>query len=355
MYHKRLEYLQQKFPENKSASAMLAESYKGAMTGTPCFITTGEFYPYVLKRDMGKKVFVLDGIPQEELKEVGLPTGRNVRELRTELGPLRKLQDKGLIKIGDMQEVIRTSGITVHASTMLAPSGINMGGRRLPNLKESLSFTTFGLHGSNVIYRGKTPLMYDSIQEVSAEDIRNIYSEGELENFPEIVSGVLETDVRSMNITITDNKASRLGSIQDSLRDMINRLSNAYPHNVCMLCPDGAIGIMDLVSISFYDLDDFIPVFDVKKGRGIAVEVLFTNSQFKVNQVVQSSILYVFAFAKQRENLFVIDGEPLERPLDVVTPVALESMLATLAASVPNDVKKPKKKTTDRRKQVCAE
>ena len=352
MYHKRLEHLQQKFPENKSASAMLAESYKGAMTGTPCFITTGEFYPYVLKRDMGKKIFVLDGIPQEELKEVGLPTGRNVRELKTELGPLRKLQAKGLIKIGDMQEVIRTSGITVHASTMLAPIGVSMGEL---NLRESLSFMSFGLQGSHVIYRGKTPLMYDSIQEVSAEDIRNIYSEGELENFPEIIDGVLETDVRSMNITLTDNKASRLDSTQSSLRDMINRLTNAYPHNVCMLCPGGAVGIMDLVSISFYDLDDFIPVFDVKKGRGIAVEVLFTNSQFKVNQVAQNSILFVFAFAKQRENLFVIDGEPLERPLDVATPAALESMLATLAASVPNDVKKPKKKTTDRRKQVCAE
>lgn len=347
MYHKRLEYLQQKFPEKRSASAMIAEEYKGAMPGTPCFITTREFFPYILKRDMGKKIFVLDGIPQEELREAGISTERNIREVKVELGSLRKLQSKGLIKIGNMQETIRTCGINVHASTMITSIG---------GMSESLSFLSIGLPGNNVIYRDKTPLMYDSIQEVSAEDIRNIYSEGELENFPEVVGGTLETDVRSMNITITDNKASRLDSIQKSLQDIMTRMKAAYPHNVCMLHPEGnTASIMDVVSISFYDLDDFIPVFDVKKGRGIAIEVLLTNSQFNMSQVVQNSILYVFAFAKQRENLFVIDGEPLERPLDVATPEALKSMLAKLAASVPNDVRKPKKKTTDRRKQVCAE
>lgn len=352
MYHKRLEYLQGSFDENKCASAMLAENYNGAMPGTPCFITTGEFFPYIIKSGrmgMGNKTYVLDEIPKEDLKEVGLSTKSNARELKVSLGALRKLQSKGLIKVGDMQEVIRTCGITVRAATMLAPTG----GR--PNARESLSFMPFNLPGNHVIYRDKIPLMYDSIQEVSAEDIRNIYSEGELENFPDVIDGILKTDVRSMNITITGGKASRLDSIQTSIQNVINRMSNAYSHNICMLCSEGISGIVDVVSISFYDLDDFIPVFDVKRGRGIVVEVLFTNSQFSPSMTASNSILYVFAFAKQRENLFVIDGEPLERPLDVPTPLALKNMLANLAASIPNDVKKLKKKTTDRRKQVCAE
>ena len=348
MYHKRLEYLQTKYPEQQCASAMLGEDYNGTMAGTPCLIKTGAFYPYLVKHNVGKKIYVLENIPSGKLKEIGIPTDRPPRKVHTELGLLRKAQSEGLIKLGDMQEVIKTCGITLRVST-LAPTG------GMLNVYESLSFMEFNLPGRHVVYRDKTPIIYDSIQEVSASDLRNIYSEGELENFPEIIDGTLGTDVRSMNITLTDVKASRIGDICTSITDIINRMSNAYPHNVCMMCPEKMSSIIDVVSISFYDLDDFIPIFDVKKGRSIAIEVLFTNSEFNPVSVAQNSILYSFAFAKQRENLFVIDGEPISRPLDVSTPLALKSMLATLASSVPNDVKKLKKKTTDRRKQVCAE
>lgn len=346
MYSKRLKFLQNKFKENTCMSGILTDGWKGYSVGTPCIMLKKDrFYPYIVNKETGHKNWLLKKASKEDLKALGL-SDRKMPKIEVDLGTLSKLQDMGVITQNELTACLNTCGISLSAAPMCSLTG---------NIPATMAFNTFDIQGSRVSYRRKPPLIYDSIQTSEAASLDSLYNEEDLKNFHNIVNEMLK-DTRSVNVTITDVKSSRLEEILIPFAHLMKGLLEEYPENVCLAHSHDVYALIDTISISFYKLDDFIPMFDIKKGTGIAVEVLMTNSEMNPGAVVSDSLFFIYAFSKQRENLFTIDGEAINRPSDVPTLQSLTALEKMVRKHTVNDQKKStNKKREDRRKKVCAE
>jgi len=208
-------------------------------------------------------------------------------------------------------------------------------------------FEPLRLPSSNVYFDGRKPLIFDVGHRFELERLNDVYKKDELNNFSSIVEKLL-TASRYLNYTFAGVAASNKKHMIADLNTIFSNLGHAYPENVSFFHSTSGSGgdlrcLVDVVSISFYRLEDVISIFDYKRLSGVVVEVFLTNSvnTSDVLNIDGMCSTYRFIFSKHRENVFTIDGDPIKRPYDSRTSDMLRTIVYVLDKHVPND-EKPK-------------
>jgi len=203
----------------------------------------------------------------------------------------------------------------------------------------------------SVYFTGESPILFDEGKQVTSASLSEVHSKDELKHFPDIVAEML-SKYRYVTYTLENivqsNKKRMLGDIEA----VFVSLRSKYKDHISFFQGDGhpVRIVIDSVVVSFYRMQDIIPIFDTKQGAGVVSEVTLTNSALNPADFIQKSITYRFIFSPSKENVFTIDGEKIMRPYDKPTVVALESMGDMIYKHAPYDnrsrgeLQKPHKK-----------
>jgi len=165
---------------------------------------------------------------------------------------------------------------------------------------------------ANVFYPNKKePIIFEEGKRIELVSLSDVHDGEGLKNFPDLIRREVNKH-RYVNYTFKEISKSKVGALMEDLNVMIGGLQEAHKYgissfndsNVCRV-------IINTLSISFYDIEDSIAIFDYKRKDGFYVEVSMTSSEESV--MSKGHCLEVkMLFSKSRENLFEIDGEELQ-------------------------------------------
>ncbi len=203
------------------------------------------------------------------------------------------------------------------------------------------------------------PIIHDKGSHTSLERLSDVHDKDEISNFGMAIGDVLKS-VRYVNYTFTGIAKSNIKYIMEDINRMYNALRSVYEIDVCtyMYAGNRSRMLIDTVSISFYNLCDMIPIFDSKRAKGIGIEISLASSSLPgIEYMGQGgAITYRFIMACYRENILTIDGEKINRALDVGSNKAISCISKVLRTEAPNDMKLHKRKPAMiREDQLCAE
>jgi len=171
---------------------------------------------------------------------------------------------------------------------------------------------------NQVYFNGTLPLIYDEAKRLSISRLRDVHGKNDIKNFPDLILEFLKK-YRYINYVFEELSQSNAIGIQTDLDAIYSSLNKSFPRNTCFSQRGLNTGTRNVVSVSFYRLDDIIPIFDKRHSRGVGMEILITNTKIDEGLLMMKhaqSSTYRFLFASSRENVFTIDGEPIERPND---------------------------------------
>lgn len=211
-----------------------------------------------------------------------------------------------------------------------------------------VDFNKMKISNDQMYFDGKRPLIFDAGHSFELERLSDIYKIKELKDFSNIISSSLK-DNRYVNYTFTGVTMSNKKYMLEDVYSIFNSLRKVYPAHVSFFRTaniEGLRRLIDTVSISFYKLEDVIPIFDFKHTIGVAVEVFLTSSTNTPDDTNVSGVsaTYRFLFSKHRENIFSIDGEPLKRSFDSPVDRAIQEVCWVIDKHSPNDTKIKKRK-----------
>jgi hypothetical protein len=146
---------------------------------------------------------------------------------------------------------------------------------------------------------------------------------------------------RYVTYVMTGASQSNVKGVITMIDALINALNKNYSQSVAF-CTPNIRALVDVVTISFYRMEDMVAVFD-KSKKGIGIEIYLTNSVWKSNEIVEKSAAYRFLFSKSKENLFTIDGEQIKRSSDMNTGSAIEILKLNIQHHLPTSLEEPKK------------
>jgi len=159
-------------------------------------------------------------------------------------------------------------------------------------------------------------------------------------------------DNRYVNYVIKNINSSNLNTIIDDLCVLSSELGKTYKHNMCVYMYNNCKkALLDTASISFYKLKDVMPVFDNNRSRGVAMDILLTNSILTGNSITSGGCINMrMLFSEYKDNLLTIDGEKVMRQTAFNTRESItDQLLPLLQMSTPND--DALKKTNNTRKK----
>lgn len=108
----------------------------------------------------------------------------------------------------------------------------------------------------------------------------------------------------------------KTAEIFKDFKKLLGFLTAKYPVSKCYSCTEymEACVLMDICSISFFRLSDVITIYDSKKAYGMAMDIFACSSQIKnINEMPGATMLIRFVFNIDKENLYTIDGEKINR------------------------------------------
>lgn len=206
----------------------------------------------------------------------------------------------------------------------------------LANERADYQFTV--LRPDGFYYNRKLPLIYDVFSTVELKRLGDHIKDVGL--LPLQVYNQLKKD-RFINYTFRDIARSSSLGIKEDFGAIVKALSKEYPNKTSFFqhTGNGNRALLDLMSVSFYRLDDVIPMFDYKRSEGVSMEVLLTNSELGADDIVKGgrSLIFRFLFTKHRENAFSIDGELVKRQSDTTVKDVAKYICDLLERESPND------------------
>ncbi len=202
-------------------------------------------------------------------------------------------------------------------------------------------------------------IIHDKGSHMLLERLSDVHNKDELASFSTIINDRLR-EARYVNYTFTGIAKSNIKYMMEDLNRMYNALRKTYENHTCVYMYENgrSRALVDTLSISFYNLYDMIPIFDSKRAKGVGIEISLTNSIFKGIELTDANlaITYRFILAAHRENIFTIDGEKINRLLDISSSKALTHLSKVLFAEAPNDTRLQKKKAAIiQEDHLCAE
>jgi len=232
---------------------------------------------------------------------------------------------------------------------------------------DNLDHLTASLNSNRFYCVEKRPLIYDTCSSISLEEAGQIAHDNSQDNhifMPQLISQLKED--RFVNYTFNNVSLSNAKDVICDMKSIIASLTAVYPNSVSFYHSPwtGCRALIDTVSISFYKLADVVPIFNRRKSEGLCMEILLTSSEMDKSRIVKSemSMTYRFLFAKHRENIFSIDGQPIKRAHDYPVSDVAKILYKKLEEYVPNDMAEKKVKRSKRREskkvggsEICAE
>jgi len=213
------------------------------------------------------------------------------------------------------------------------------------------------INNKSFYFTGQKPIIFDSCKLMFLENMLK----SDIESLPDIVNESLK-DFRFMTLVINKIGKSKVKELVDDIKNIIKIFKKQYPNNTCVLCTNNNINTKFLItslSITFYRLEDSISIFDSGNINGLGVEIVLANSYTSFENIgimrYPSEDTYRFVFSKNKENVFVIDGEKIKRQNDLLISQGIEQLVMKLDTNAPNDSVDIYLKGTKEEKLICAE
>jgi len=222
---------------------------------------------------------------------------------------------------------------------------------------DEYGFATTSIKINEFYYIDKPPLIYDTSFDAEWDASQTIGTSGsyvgDIQKLPTAIQKQLE-DNRFVNYTFYNIKRSNVSNIESDLKAITEELSKKWPIKMSYykLNPDNKV-LLDIMSISFYNLTDVIPIFNCKKAKGVGMNIMLTNSEVNSNKIMSNGygLLFGFIFGKYKENIYTLDGEAIYRPYGQPADEVIRYICKLLKQHCPQDKKVYDKVTKDRRKK----
>ena len=215
-------------------------------------------------------------------------------------------------------------------------------------------FYTKSVSAKSIRFSKKKPLIYDKGHHISLNRLDDVHDDDEIKNLHLIIGDSLKTS-RYVNYTFSDIARSNVKYMMEDINKIFNSVKKVYKHNTCFYQYAGEKSrlLTDTASIGFYPLNDVMPIFDNKKSEGFCIDIFLTNSRKSGVDIVHnySSMTYRFVFSASKENIFTIDGEPIQRPDDSTVSSALSRLGTRIREESPNDTALKQKKASLKKKE----
>jgi len=227
-------------------------------------------------------------------------------------------------KISEVNENLRKRIKTFKAIVLFSSSQIN-------------SFVTMYISPFDFCYSKQKPIIYDNNLYMKPENFKRDVNS--VKDFSLYIKSLLKT-YRFVNYTIGNIGKSNINSIRSDIELIIISLMNTYKYNTNLhrYVAETPLPLLDVVSISFYKIEDVIAIFDYKRLDGICMELSFTSSDYEIDiNNRYNTTTYRFIFSKYKDNLFTIDGESIKRQYDIPISEGLHEMCRIASINVPND------------------
>lgn len=311
MYSKRLKYLAEEYPKGKALSGLLLCDLEEASIGTPLIARIDPFNGSVRDEDGSTLVKKPSG---------WIATAENLLEL----DPV----------IAQKIMILSISRIAVIP---------------LLSMYKEYDYKPFVVSPQNFFPRKETPLIYDSGGSVTTTNLFDQFNQAALSHIEEFIADRLKI-WRYFNIVIQKLAQSKRPDLLTGINAVMNALKHDFSYNTGYTLPyTPPRYLIDEVSISFYRLSDAIPIYDVKRTRGLCVEIMLLSSATNYGNMDKRPVVFRFLFSKFKDGVFSIDGERVKRHNETTVDKCLNIMYDILAASMPNDLiyKKSRKKTEE--------
>ena len=329
MYKKRVEHFKAMFPEKNCIGGITTNSIHSNTVGSPCMANIRPFSPKISDIDEIYKVRI------EQLMS----------------GPENTIDGRKILFANNLYD------IDVHAARDLIRSSVKEIELVIPfNLDRNRdNFVGLITSSDNIFFNATKPLIFDDNKYMNIDT-----DELDDNDSPDKLLDILINDLkefRYVNIVIDDIYESNKSIVRKLLKSIMSKLFKIYKAKVCIyntnLVQSSSI-LLNVVSISSYKLKDMIPIFDAKHTDGIGIEIEISNSCIDCKSSISKSCVYRFVFSKSRDNILIIDGESIKRPLDMPVMDCIEPALAKLLLNTPNN-KVSKLKQIATGDMICAE
>lgn len=195
---------------------------------------------------------------------------------------------------------------------------------------------------NNYYYIDTPPLLLDTYKSESFDDIDEIMPLNRIHELPSKISTMLNK-YRYVNYVISNICKSNSEIIQDYIYHMVSEFLKKHTVGICILFKgaENKCVLIDTLSISFYQLQDVIPIFDKRHMDGVVIELLLTNSTLIYDDIIKDQNNYTLIrmlFSMYRDNILTVDGEKLARPCQCpINDVIITKINKILIKHTPDD------------------
>ncbi|KKN37789.1 hypothetical protein LCGC14_0759900 [marine sediment metagenome] len=382
MYVEKLKFLQEIYPEDNCIAGITTSTYDDMSVGTPCIAIIQPFVVYdgIISRNNSHNSWELSKSTMVPILPSGSgrpvprsPTSdRGVRSYVEGLSCYEGRGDEERLPNKTITGKITTGKITnskpepkkpipteakkstakdiYHIAKKDLAKANSILSNSLDNINVIIPFSIWNatidyvIHSTNTkkfYIDGSLPLIFDNGIHTELDRLSDVHNSSDVSNFPDLLSERLQSN-RFINYTFSGVGTSNLKYMLEDINSFYSVLTKAYPHHISFFqYPHNRVKVItDIVSISFYELGDVLPIFDSKKASGICMEVFITNSSIKGQDIISKmkSATYRFVFSKSKENVFTIDGEAIRRPHDMRSSKAMSLVRDKISKEIPNDV-----------------
>ncbi len=339
MYIRKAEYLRKKFPEEHCLGGIITQRHNSMAIGTPCIVSLAPFYAcgpnkWTATYNIDDQKSGVDVVGDElEFKDGHYGINKNASmKNKKEVEKAPQLRAIDLYEKNDIEEVNQLLAENVAAIHALFIFGTRNG---------DADYCTCNIDTNSFHFTGAKPLLFDNELRIELANLEDIYDKKVGKSFYELITENL-TKFRYVNYTYMDVGLSMQKDIFKDIDIMSSNFSRVCPEGICIYQyhkSDLRI-LVDTVSISFYKLQDVMPIFDYRRSNGVVMEVFLANSKTPIKDLMCKggrSAIYRFIFAKSKENIFTIDGEHVQRSHDISITEGMNMMKAMIKTCLADD------------------
>lgn len=194
----------------------------------------------------------------------------------------------------------------------------------------------FTISTNGVYFTGVKPLIYDD----SCLDLESL--DGIDTEIPEYIEEKL-INHRYITYTFEDLKESTKQPVIDTIELILGSFCKKYQVQVSVKLQKRRKkllrNLLNTIAISFYKLEDVIPIFDGRNTKGVFIEICTYSSSNTPEKIYKdgSFDLFKFIFAGSTENILVVDGEMINKGAFVSIDERSNDLYNRIYNEVPQD------------------
>lgn len=260
--------------------------------------------------------------------------------------------EKGKTTLRDLVEVCTpTHSIEILTHSVARIKVINL----FPNREDGGDYTVFTCPPVALSLTNTPPLFWDTgLDFVDKNICETLVGPSPIETLSSLLSAH-----RCVTFCFTNLNKQVSGLIFKDIHQLFTKLHDKYSVSKCYSCTNlRETGLLaDVGSVSFYNLSDIIAVYDSKKAVGVAVDISVSSSLVKApGDLSNTSWLVRFIFNIHKENIYTIDGEPINRwPNMYSVNTGLSNLSEFLTKNTPSTNHMNKTKKVSGRSLECVE